>query len=130
MAEKDTVIRSWGIDPTTINLKFLRQIMSDTPFFSAGGWNDTNCWGVIESGEYDALVMGRYFISNPDLVERLEHGRLLTKYDRNTFYGPIPVEDRWIGYTDYLTWEEQQNKEINLDAVEGVEAQKEIEVAS
>ncbi|KAH7135367.1 hypothetical protein B0J11DRAFT_158012 [Dendryphion nanum] len=102
--EKDDIIRSWGLDPSTINLSFLRKIMGPTPFFSAGGWNDTNCWGTLESGDYDALVMGRYFLSTPDLVERLKLGRPLNKYDRSTFYGPF--EDRAKGYTDYSAWEE------------------------
>lgn len=120
VSDKDSYIRSWGLDPETINLKFLRQIMGDTPFFTAGGWNDANCWGVVESGEYDAVLMGRYFISNPDLVERLKLGRPLTKYDRNTFYGPM--EDRWVGYTDYPTWTEQQREaEEQLEVAEGVE---------
>lgn len=119
--EKDDIIRAWGMDPTTINLKFLRHIMGDTPFFSAGGWNGTNCWGVIESGECDALLMGRYFISNPDLVERLKLGLPLSKYDRSTFYGPLP--DRAKGFTDYPNWEEQQAREKgeNLEIVDGIE---------
>jgi 2,4-dienoyl-CoA reductase-like NADH-dependent reductase (Old Yellow Enzyme family) len=117
--EKDSVIRGWGLDPSTINLKFLREIMGDTPFFSAGGWNDTNCWGALETGECDALVMGRYFLSNPDLVERLRLGKPLTKYDRATFYGPM--EDRRLGYTDYPTWEEQKLAEGKLEVLEGVE---------
>lgn len=120
-SEKDQFLRAWGLDPSTINLKFLRDIMGNTPFFSAGGWNDTNCWDVIESGEYDALLFGRYFISNPDLVERLRLERPLNKYDRSTFYGP--VEERHIGYTDYKTWEEIQGKDQDkeLDAVEDIE---------
>jgi 2,4-dienoyl-CoA reductase-like NADH-dependent reductase (Old Yellow Enzyme family) len=120
-SEKDSIIRSWGMDPATINLKFLREIMGDTPFFSAGGWNDTNCWGVLETGDYDALLMGRYFISNPDLVERLRLGRPLSKYDRATFYGPFP--DRAKGFTDYPSWEEQQmrEEEAGLEVVDGIE---------
>ena len=93
--------------------------MGDTPFFSAGGWNDTNCWGVLETGKCDALVMGRYFLSNPDLVTRLKLGKPLTNYDRATFYGPL--DDRQKGYTDYLTWEEQELAEGKLEVLEGVE---------
>ncbi|KAF2792623.1 putative 12-oxophytodienoate reductase [Melanomma pulvis-pyrius CBS 109.77] len=121
--EKDTVIRAWGLNPSTINLKFLREIMGDTPFFSAGGWDDTNCWGVLETGECDALVMGRYFLSNPDLVERLRLGKSLMKYDRATFYGPM--KDRHIGYTDYPIWEEQELTEGKLEVLEGVEVSAE-----
>ena len=93
--------------------------MGSTPFFTAGGWNDTNCWGVIESGDYDAILIGRYFISNPDLVERLRLGRPLNKYDRSTFYGPMEVRE--IGYTNYPTWEQQQMDEGKMEVLEGVE---------
>lgn len=43
--------------------------------------------------------MGRYFISNPDLVRRIRESIPLTKYNRDTFYlyGP----DKKEGYTDY-----------------------------
>jgi len=53
-----------------IDLKLFREIFGDTPFFSAGGWNDKNAWGVLEDGTYDALAIGRLFLSTPDLVER------------------------------------------------------------
>ncbi|EJT69904.1 hypothetical protein GGTG_12787 [Gaeumannomyces tritici R3-111a-1] len=46
----------------------------------------------------DVLVgFGRWFISNPDLVFRIQHGVELTKYDRNTFYIPKSLD----GYADY-----------------------------
>lgn len=80
--------------------------MSGTPCFSAGGWNDKNSWGVVESGEYDALLYGRHFTSNPDLVERLRLGRNLAKYERDRFYGPFP--DRERGYTDYPGYNEEK----------------------
>lgn len=44
---------------------------------------------------------GRYFISNPDLVDRLEKGLPLNKYDRPTFYA-MSAE----GYIDYPTYDE------------------------
>ena len=53
-----------------VDLKTFRNIFGDTPFISAGGWNDTNVWGVIEDATYTALAIGRYFLANPDLVER------------------------------------------------------------
>lgn len=79
-----------------------------TPFFSAGGWDDTNCWGSLESGKADALLFGRYFTSNPDLVNRLRRGLPLSPYDRSRFYGPF--QDPHVGYTDYPTWEAEQQK--------------------
>lgn len=44
---------------------------------------------------------GRFWISNPDIVERLKKGLPLNKYDRSTFYA---MTDK--GYLDYPTYEE------------------------
>jgi hypothetical protein len=62
------VLEAWGIP--NVDLKIFRDSFGDTPFFSAGGWNDTNVWGVLEEGAYDALAIGRLYLSTPDLVER------------------------------------------------------------
>lgn len=115
VAEKDKFLKSWGL--LGVDLSTFRSIFGSTPFFSAGGWDDTNSWGVIESGKYNALLYGRYYISNPDLVERLKLGRPLTPYDRSRFYGPF--EDNAIGYIDYLTWEEQEERNKKLSNVQG-----------
>ncbi|KAF5599693.1 OYE2-NADPH dehydrogenase (old yellow enzyme) isoform 1 [Fusarium pseudoanthophilum] len=96
-AEKQKFLGSWGLP--AVDLSLFRSIFGDTPFFSAGGFNDVNSWGIVESGKYDGLLYGRYFISNPDLVERLRNGWPLQVYDRKTFYGPF--ENNAIGYTDY-----------------------------
>ena len=47
------------------------------------------------------IAYGRYFIANPDLVDRLEKGLPLNKYDRSTFYASTDK-----GYIDYPTYEE------------------------
>lgn len=47
------------------------------------------------------LCYGRYFISNPDLVDRLEKGLPLTEYNRDTFYAHDAE-----GYTDYPNYKE------------------------
>ncbi|KAL4898919.1 hypothetical protein BDW74DRAFT_121045 [Aspergillus multicolor] len=96
-AEKDSFLSSWGL--ADIDLSPFRAIFGSTPFFSAGGWDQTNSWGVLESGRYDALLYGRYFTSNPDLVERLKTGTPFAPYERSRFYGPF--EDNRICYTDY-----------------------------
>lgn len=96
-AEKQQFLNSWGLP--NVDLSLFRSIFGDTPFFSAGGFDDGSSWGVLESGKYDGLLYGRYFISNPDLVERLRNGWPLAPYDRSRFYGPF--EDSTIGYTDY-----------------------------
>ncbi|KAL3442452.1 hypothetical protein BJX65DRAFT_286824 [Aspergillus insuetus] len=96
-AEKDTFLASWGLE--NVDLTSFRTIFGSTPFFSAGGWNDKNSWGVLESRRYDALLYGRLFTSNPDLVERLRTGTPFTPYERSRFYGPF--EDNRVCYTDY-----------------------------
>lgn len=95
--EKQRFLDSWNLGD--VDLSFFRDIFAGTPFFSAGGFNDTNYQGVLESGRYDALLFGRYFISNPDLVRRLREGLPLAPYDRSRFYGPFP--DPKVGYIDY-----------------------------
>jgi N-ethylmaleimide reductase len=51
---------------------------------------------VIDEGLADAVAFGKYFISNPDLVERIRRGAPLAMPDVKTFYTPGPK-----GYTDY-----------------------------
>lgn len=50
-------------------------------------------WGVIS-----AAAVGRAFLANPDLVERLTFGAELNEPDAATFYAPGPA-----GYIDYPT---------------------------
>lgn len=96
-AEKQAFLDSWGL--SRVDLSVFRGIWGDTPFFSAGGFDGGNSWGLLEAGRYDGLLYGRYFISNPDLVARLREGLPLAPYDRWTFYGPFA--DPVVGYTDY-----------------------------
>lgn len=44
---------------------------------------------------------GRFFISNPDIADRVEKGLPLNKYVRDTFYSPTKE-----GYIDYPTYDE------------------------
>jgi 2,4-dienoyl-CoA reductase-like NADH-dependent reductase (Old Yellow Enzyme family) len=67
-------------------------------FLAAGSFNRDNAAPKIEAGDADAIVMGRWYIANPDLPRRLADGLELNKYDRSTFYGASPPEK---GYTDY-----------------------------
>ena len=63
---------------------------------SAGGYTPELAKQSIESGNVDLVAFGRYFISNPDLVERIRVGATLTPFNRATFYGGGEK-----GYTDY-----------------------------
>ena len=58
---------------------------------------------VITAGEADAVAFGKDFISNPDLVRRLQNGLALNPYDTDTFYGPGLASPE-KGYTDYACW--------------------------
>ena len=59
---------------------------------------------VITAGEADAVSFGKDFISNPDLVDRLQNNLALNPYDTDTFYG-YGLQDPKVGYTDYPLWE-------------------------
>lgn len=61
-------LESWGFKD--VDLTVFRNIFGNTPFISAGGWNDKNTWGVLEEETYDAFAIGRLFLSTPDLVNR------------------------------------------------------------
>ena len=65
-------------------------------FISAGGYEAENAKKVVAKGHADAIAFGRYYISNPDLAQRVIEGKALTPYNRATFYGGTEV-----GYTDY-----------------------------
>ncbi|KAL7273132.1 hypothetical protein RUND412_004029 [Rhizina undulata] len=88
-----------------LSVKVFRRILKNTPLISCGSFNDKNSFAPVDHGEIDAIAYGRYFISNPDLPERLRKGLPLAPYDRNTFYAQGPQ-----GYIDYPTYEEQQAK--------------------
>jgi 2,4-dienoyl-CoA reductase-like NADH-dependent reductase (Old Yellow Enzyme family) len=83
-----------------------RQILAKggVKFLAAGNFDRDNVEAKLESGDADAVVMGRWFISNPDLPKRLAEGLPMNAYDRSTFYGADPPTK---GYTDYAFYEEK-----------------------
>jgi N-ethylmaleimide reductase len=74
--------------------KFSRKLIA------AGGFKADAAAAIVAAGDADLVAFGRYFISNPDLPERLRQGLPLSAYDRSTFYG-----GKARGYTDYPTAE-------------------------
>ena len=66
------------------------------PIIAAGGFDPDSAAAAVAQGAVDAVVFGRYFVSNPDLPERIRGGLALTPYDRPTFYAGGAQ-----GYTDY-----------------------------
>lgn len=70
-------------------------------FISSGNYSTLpDIESALTSGGADLVAMGRPFISNPDLVERLRTGAALTAPDEATFYAP-GAHGFADGYTDY-----------------------------
>ncbi|KAJ3326070.1 hypothetical protein HDU76_013032 [Blyttiomyces sp. JEL0837] len=78
-----------------LTLKPFREVYKGT-LIVAGGFKPDTGAAAVESGAGDLVAYGRYFISNPDLPNRIKNGVELTPYNRATFYTPGPE-----GYTDY-----------------------------
>lgn len=66
-------------------------------FICSGGFTRELGIEAVAEGDADLVAFGRLFISNPDLVRRLEVNAPLNKYVRDTFYTHDPI----VGYTDY-----------------------------
>jgi N-ethylmaleimide reductase len=63
---------------------------------AAGGFDRDAAEAVLAAGQADLVAFGRPFISNPDLVTKLQGGIALTPANPETFYTPGEP-----GYTDY-----------------------------
>jgi N-ethylmaleimide reductase len=61
-----------------------------------GGFDQTSGEAALEAGTADAIIYGKPFIANPDLVERYRRGAELAPVDFTTLYTPGPK-----GYVDY-----------------------------
>lgn len=57
---------------------------------------------IIADGHAEMVAFGKWYISNPDLVERFSAGSPITEPDPDTFYGG---DER--GYTDYPSWKQK-----------------------
>jgi len=70
------------------------------PVLVAGGFDAESAKKLVDE-EYPnkdmVVVFGRYFISNPDIVFRLQKGIKFNDYNRDTFYNAKETK----GYTDY-----------------------------
>src|SRR5262249_13454452 len=62
----------------------------------AGGYLRSNGQAALDADRAGLIAIGRPFISNPDLVERLRNNWPLNEPDRATFYTAGPK-----GYVDY-----------------------------
>ncbi len=68
----------------------------DGPFILAGGLDKAGAQQALGEGRADLAAMGRAFLANPDLVERMRRDAPLNAPAPETFYTPGPQ-----GYTDY-----------------------------
>jgi N-ethylmaleimide reductase len=92
------------IDPSTPTFGALRALWAGALVLNTGREVDTDfCqmeslagWGAIS-----AAAVGRAFLANPDLIDRLLLGAELNEPDVATFYAPGPA-----GYVDYPTLDE------------------------
>ena len=74
---------------------FAREIWNGV-FLTAGGYRTESAVQAADNNDKTAVVIGRYFISNPDLVAKIKLNEELVPYDRHTFY-----TNDYKGYTDY-----------------------------
>lgn len=66
-----------------------------------GGYIPKTAAQAVADGHYDLISFGRWFLSNPDLPERIRRGSKLNMYDRSTFYKSTFRGGGYEGYTDY-----------------------------
>lgn len=77
------------------NAKLFRNLYKGN-IISAGGYTPLSAKAVVAEGICDCVGFGRWFISNPDLPQRLMDEYPLNRYERSLFY----TYDEG-GYTDY-----------------------------
>jgi len=86
---------------TTGKIDFLVDLWDNqSPVLVAGGFKPASAKRAVDEeykGKDVAIVFGRYFISNPDLVFRLKEGIAFTPYDREKFYNKKQKDG-------YITW--------------------------
>ena len=85
----------------------------DGPVLIAGGFKPDSAKREVDEHRKDrdiVVVFGRYFISTPDIVFRLEKGIELNPYDRNTFYNAKSE----TGYIDQPFSKEWKAAQANL----------------
>jgi N-ethylmaleimide reductase len=68
-------------------LKELRQAFGGT-LILAGGYLRENGQAAIDANETDLIAIGKPFVANPDLVERLRDRLPLNEWDSTTFLHP------------------------------------------
>jgi N-ethylmaleimide reductase len=85
-----------GAPPVPVELKNDLRAAFSGPFILAGGFDKASAQQALVGGHADLIAMGRAFLANPDLVDRMREDRPLNTPDPSTFYTPGAQ-----GYTDY-----------------------------
>ena len=81
---------------STIDAFALARAHHDSALIINDGYEPDTAAAAVTQGLGDAVSFGRHYVSNPDLVERIEAGAALAVFDRKTLYTPGAR-----GYTDY-----------------------------
>jgi N-ethylmaleimide reductase len=87
----------------TLSSDFFKGIFHN-PVLSAGGYTLQTGEDDLNSGKADAIVYGKSYIANPDLVPKIAKYGLdakLTPWDASTFYLPREYGGYEKGYNDY-----------------------------
>lgn len=87
-----------AVSQTTVDT--IRARFTSTLILSGGLHTLAAIDDALDNGHADLVAVGRPFIANPDLVERLKAGTALAVPDPATFYAPGP-NGFADGYTDY-----------------------------
>jgi N-ethylmaleimide reductase len=87
-----------GLGAPAVPLAFKQALRKAWPrtLIIGGSFDQASGQQAVADGLTDLVGMGRNFLSNPDLVERMQKGLPLAAPDFNTFFTP---GER--GYTDY-----------------------------
>ncbi|KUI33210.1 1,2-oxophytodienoate reductase [Mycobacterium sp. IS-1742] len=97
------------IDPTQTTFGVIRALWPGVFVLNTGRETDTDFCQLesfAEWGAVSAVAVGRAWLANPDLMERLTVGAQLNEPDVATFYAPGPA-----GYIDYPTLAELEARE-------------------
>lgn len=87
------------IDPGAVELRAMGAMWSNNLVLNSSTETETEFCvleGLVESGAVNAVALGRKFLANPDLIDRLLLGAELNEANAATFYSPGKE-----GYIDY-----------------------------
>ncbi|MEW5904601.1 MAG: alkene reductase [Pseudomonadota bacterium] len=87
---------SMGAPEVSAELKAKIRANFKGKYILSGGYDAARANADLDAQKGDLVAFGRAFISNPDLVSKLQSGAALTPPDQATFYTPGEK-----GYTDY-----------------------------